>query len=111
MALLARLARVPRHVLAILMVLALAGAPLRALPCADTDGAAHAGHHHHHGDHRADCAGCCCDCAGCTAQALPESGFMPMRLVADAAYGHADATLPHRAPQPEPDPPRPAALS
>ncbi len=52
MALLPRLARC----LAILIVLALAGAPLRDLPCPDADGAAPAGHHQHH--HKADCTAC-----------------------------------------------------
>ena len=105
MVLLSRLARC----LAILIVLALAGAPLRDLPCPDVDGAAPASHHHHH--HKADCTACCCDCLGCAALALPESGFDPVRAEAVAAYGGVPSMLPGRAPQPEPDPPRPPALS
>jgi hypothetical protein len=103
MALLPRLARC----LVLLIALALAGAPLRDLPCPDADGAA--GHHHHH--HKADCAACCCDCVSGAALALPESGFAPRRAEAVAAYGGARSMLPGRAPQPEPDPPRPLALS
>jgi hypothetical protein len=104
MAFLPRLARC----LAILIALALAGAPLRDLPCPDADGAVEAGHHHHH---KADCTACCCDCLSCAALALPESGVSPARAEAVAAYSGAQSMLPGRAPQPEPDPPRPAALS
>ena len=107
----ALLSRLVRPLLAILMVLALAGAPLRALPCPDTDEAVPAGHHNHHGHHAADFDACCCDCVGCAALALPESDFGPALVVAAAAYRSADSMLPGRALQPEPDPPRPAALS
>jgi hypothetical protein len=108
MVLLPRLARY----LAILIVLALAGAPLRDLPCPDADGAAPAGHHHHHHHHhKADCAACCCDCLGSAALALPESAFDPVRAETAAAYSGVPSMLSGRAPQPEPDPPRPVALS
>jgi len=99
----ALLPRLVRPFLAILMLLALAGVPLRDLPCPEADGA---GHHHHHGHHPADCA-CCCDCLGSVALALPESGVGPARIVVTAAYRSVESTLPGRAPQPEPDPPRP----
>lgn len=102
MALLPRLVRL----LAILIVLVLVGAPSRELPCPATDGA---GHHHHHGHHPADCTACCCDCLDSAALVLPEGSVGPVQISA-AAYRRFDLTLPGRAPQPEPDPPRPAAF-
>lgn len=110
-AVLPRLGRVLRQVLAVLIVLNLASAPLCAESCPDADGAARAGHHHRHGHPSTDCAACCSDCLSCAVLAQPDSGVALNGFLAVQSYNRVGSILFGRSLQPEPDPPRPIALS
>ena len=75
----------------------------------------HADHHgktplHQHHDHG---LACCCDCLGCssTVYIAPALGITPADLSARVYYDARTASLPGRALQPDPDPPRPVTLS
>ena len=73
-------------------------------------------HAHHHGktQHQHDTKMvCCCDYLGCTSAAYlaPEVSSAPAEFAARARYDAVAFLLSGRAPQPEPDPPRPGTLS
>jgi hypothetical protein len=108
------------HCLVVLLSLALAGGNAHAALHLD---AAHSEpcpeeHAHHHGktepQHQHDKKmACCCDCLGCTSAAYlpPQLGIAPADLGVQIHYYALSASLSGRALLPEPDPPRPGALS
>jgi hypothetical protein len=56
---------------------------------------------------------CCCDCLGCGSMSYiaPELSIVPAEQPAQVRYDATNASLSGQALGPEPDPPRPAALS
>jgi hypothetical protein len=83
-------------------------------PCPDEHvhhtGKASPHHQHHQHDKR---LACCCDCLGCTSAAYlpPQLGIAPADLGVQIHYYALSASLSGRALLPEPNPPRPGALS
>jgi len=67
-------------------------------------------HHRHQHDNG---VACCCDCLGCTSAAYPspQLSVTPAELAAQIHYDALAAFLSGRTVRPEPDPPRPFALS
>jgi hypothetical protein len=77
-------------------------------------------HAHHHGSgsphhkHQPDKPfACCCDCLGCSSATYlpPGLGATPVEFASQIRFEALTASLSSRAILPEPDPPRPGALS
>ena len=67
---------------------------------------------HHEHQHEKGLA-CCCDCLGCSSAVYlpPELSVAPAELPAKIRYDAGSASLSGRTLPPDPDPPRPGALS
>jgi len=84
-----------------------------AEPCPE-EHAHHSGkttpHHEHQHDNGLVC---CCDCLGCSSAVYlpPELSVTPAEPPVQAHYDESSAALCGRTLRPEPDPPRPSALS
>jgi hypothetical protein len=66
----------------------------------------------HHQHRKAADLACCCACLGCvSAVNLTPDSFLPAFLTGVVRYGDENSVLAGRALLPEPDPPRPSALT
>jgi hypothetical protein len=84
-------------------------------PCPEIGGHHRAGTNSSHpGQHNAADSGCCCDCFGCTSALTVTPALMssvPVFFAAPVRYGDDNSILAGRALRPDPDPPRPSALT